>query len=204
MTRNLKFWIAGIVILIAAFLYLQRKETRYAAPSEPIFSGKTDAVEKVRVQTPGDTLELVRQDDTWRIVGHDTLEVRENRIDDLMTRVLGTNRSTIMTEKTEKWPTYSVDDATGTHLTVVGKDDAALGKYVFGRSKSDWSKNYVRVPPDPTVYLTDSNVMYTLSTSPTYWGVKPKPPEPDSLKTDSLQIPPATPALAPAEADTSK
>ena len=188
MTRNVRFWIVGIAVLAVAFLYVQRSKSRHTSSPEAIFSGKTEAIHTVRIHHGQDTLELARDTDAWRIVGHDTLEIRQHRIDNLFDKVLAIKRSTAMTQTPGRWPTYSVDDSTGTHLTVMGEGDAALGEFVFGRSKSDWSKNYVRLKPAPTVYLTDSNVIYQLSTTPTYWGAKPKPPEPDSLQADSASV----------------
>ena len=49
-----------------------------------------------------------------------------------------------------------------------------VGYYIFGRSKSDYSRSYVRVGNNPKVYLADQNVTYMLQTRPTYWGEKPK------------------------------
>ena len=46
--------------------------------------------------------------------------------------------------------------------------------HIFGRSKSDYSRSYVRVGDNPKVYLADQNVTYMLSTLETYWGEKPK------------------------------
>jgi len=205
MTRNLKIWIAGIIVLIAAFLYVQRSKSRYTTHSESIFQGDKEAVSQVRISKGDDALVLQKTDDVWHIVGHDTLETRQNRIDDLTDRVLGVRRTTMMTVRPEKWPTYSVDDSTGTHLQVYGSQEDLLGDFVFGRSTSDWSKNYVRIAPEPGVYLTDSNVMYVLSTSPTYWGTVPKPPEPpaDSLAADSsaVALEPSTPPILSVEPD---
>ena len=192
MTRNLRIWIAGIIVLAIAFLYVQRSKSRYTAHSESVFSGDKEAVGKVLIRKGEDELVLEKANDAWHIVGHDSLATRQNRIDDLMDRVLGVRRTTMMTERPEKWSIYSVDDSTGIHLVVYGSDGGGLGAFVFGRSTSDWSKNYVRMKPDPGVYLTDSSVMYVLSTSPTYWGTKPKPPEPapDSLGTDTTSAEP--------------
>ena len=65
---------------------------------------------------------------------------------------------------------YSLDDSTGTHLALINSKDETVGYYIFGRSKSDYSRSYVRVGDDPKVYLADQNVLYMLSTRVTYWG----------------------------------
>ena len=87
-------------------------------------------------------------------------------------------------ENPEKYGKYSVDDSSGTHLAVIGSKGETVEYYIFGRSKSDYSRSYVRVGDDPKVYLADQNVNYMLSTRPTYWGEKPKVDIPvDTLKT---------------------
>ncbi len=182
---RLKFWIIAIVILVAGFVYVQRSKTQYTTSVEGVFSGDTKSIHTVRIQKGDDTLELVKENDEWRIAGHDTLEIRQNRIDDLLNNVLAVKRSTVMTEKAERWSTYSVDDATGTHLTLLDNNNETLGHFVFGQSKSDWSKSYVRIESSPTVYLTDSNVIYRLNTSATFWGEKPEPPQEAA---DSLRV----------------
>ena len=67
-----------------------------------------------------------------------------------------------------------------------------MGYYVFGRSKSDYSRSYIRIGDDPNVYLSDQNVTYMLSTRETYWGQKPKvevpPPPPIPADTSSAVI----------------
>ena len=175
--RSVNIWIFVAVALVAAFFYVQRSKMRYAVPSEGIFTGDLEAVHRVSIRSGGALLELIKADSTWRIAGHDSLEIRQGRVDDLENRVLGVKRSTVMTEREEKWATYSVDDSTGTHLVLMDAADGTLGEFVFGRSRSDWSKSYVRLKTAPTVYLTDNNVTNFLSTEPTYWGEVPAPPE---------------------------
>ena len=67
-----------------------------------------------------------------------------------------------------------MDDSTGTHLAIINSKGKTIGYYVFGRSKSDYSRSYIRIGDDQKVYLVDQNVTYMLSTRETYWGEKPK------------------------------
>ena len=57
---------------------------------------------------------------------------------------------------------------------MINSNDKTVGQYIFGRSKSDYSRSYVRIGNDPKVYLADENVIYMLSTKESYWGEKPK------------------------------
>ena len=175
--RNMKLWIAMIAILVVGAVYVQHSKTRYTASSEDVFSADREEIQRVLIRTGDTSLELVNAGGEWRIAGNDTLVVRQDRLDALLNKALAVKRTTVMTEKAEKWGTYSVDDSTGTHIALVDPSGGMLGEVVFGRSMSDWSKSYVRLKPDPAVYLTDHNVMYYLSTEATFWGEKPEPPE---------------------------
>ena len=175
--RNMKLWIAVIAILVVGAVYVQYSKGRYTASSEGVFSAEREEIQKVLIRTGDKSLELVNMGGEWRIAGNDTLVVRQDRLDALFNKALAVKRTTLMTEKAEKWGTYSVDDSTGTHLALVDPGGGTLSEVVFGRSMSDWSKSYVRLKPAPAVYLTDHNVMYYLSTEATFWGEKPAPAE---------------------------
>ncbi|SVB18628.1 uncharacterized protein METZ01_LOCUS171482 [marine metagenome] len=126
------------------------------------------------IQNGEEAIELSRIDTLWQISGNDTLEVKSQSINNLLDKVLKVNRGTIISENPEKYEKYSVDDSTGTHLAVINSKGETVGYYVFGRSKSDYSRSYVRLGDDPKVYLADKNITYMLQTHPTYWGEKPK------------------------------
>ena len=93
--------------------------------------------------------------DVWRLVGHDSLEVREAPIDNLFDRVLNVERTTLMTRSADRWTVYSVDDSAGIRLSVRDAGGTELAAFVFGQSKRDWSKNYVRLGSGKAVYLTE-------------------------------------------------
>ena len=170
-----RLWIVVIALLAVGLIYVQRSKRHYTTPTDGIFSGDRDAVAKVAIHQAGEKLELVEEDGAWRIVGHDTLQIRHDRIDGLFDDVLTAKRSTAMTEDSGRWSTYSVDEASGIQLTLFDGNGNILGVFVFGPSRSDWSKSYVRIEPSPTVHLTDRNVVYRLSARETFWGEVPGP-----------------------------
>lgn len=180
MAKGTKVWIVVILLLAVGLFYVYRARSMRAVSPEPIFERDKTEVHRVAIRKGGREIELVREDGEWRISGNDTLEVRPNRLDGLFNRVLKAKRATVMTERTDRWATYSVDDSTGTRLKVMGEGGVVLGEYVFGQSRSDWSKSYVRIPPDPTVYLADENVTFQLDPDETFWGEAPKAEEDDS------------------------
>ena len=174
MTNNLKYAVLVLIILIGIFFLNTNYQSQLESSSEAIFIDEPDNIFKFLIQQGEDAIELNRQDTIWNISGNDTLIVKSQSIDNLFNKVLKVNRGTIISENPNKYIKYSVDDSAGTHLALINSQDETVGYYIFGRSKSDYARSYVRVGDDPKVYLADQNVTYMLQTRPTYWGEKPK------------------------------
>ena len=174
MTKNVQIALIVLVIFVGIYFLNKSSQTKFESTSEAIFNDKPEDIFKFLIQQGQEAIELSRVDTLWRISGNDTLEVQSRSMDNLFDKVLKVNRGTIISESPEKYGKYSVDDSTGTHLAVINSKGKTVGYYVFGRSKSDYSRSYVRVGSDPKVYLTDQNVTYMLQTRPTYWGEKTK------------------------------
>ena len=174
MTKNVQIALIVLVILVGIYFLNKSSQAKFESTSEAIFNSEPEDIFKFLIQKGEEAIELSRVDTLWRISGNDTLEVKSRSMDNLFDKVLKVNRGTIISENPEKYGKYSVDDSTGTHLAVINSKGKTVGYYVFGRSKSDYSRSYVRVGSDPKVYLADQNVTYMLQTRPTYWGEKPK------------------------------
>ncbi len=174
MTKNFQIALIILVVLIGIFFFNKNSQSKLETVSEAIFVDDIEDIFKFLIQKGDEAIELARVDTMWRISGNDTLEIKSQSMDNLFDKVLKVNRGTIISENPEKYGNYSVDDSIGTHLAVIDSKGETVGYYVFGRSKSDYSRSYVRVGSDPKVYLADQNVTYMLQTRPTYWGEKPK------------------------------
>ena len=174
MTKNFQIALIILVVLIGIFFLNKNSQSKLETVSEAIFTEDIEDIFKFLIQNGEEAIELARVDTMWRISGNDTLEIKSQSMDNLFDKVLKVNRGTIISEKPEKYGKYSVDDSTGTHLAVIDSKGETVGYYIFGRSKSDYARSYVRVGSDPKVYLADQNVTYMLQTRPTYWGEKPK------------------------------
>ena len=174
MTNGFKILLFTLVILVGIYLLNIRTQSNLTSTSTSIFTNNLDDISKFLIQSNEEAIELVRIDTTWRISGNDTLVIKTRSMDNLFDKVLKVNRGTIISENSEKYNKYSVDDSTGIHLAVINSKDQTVGYYIFGRSNSDYSRSYVRVGDDPKVYLADENVIYMLSTKASYWGEKPK------------------------------
>ena len=192
MTKNVQIALIVLVTLVGIYFLNKSSQTKFESTSEAIFNDDPEDVFKFLIQQGEEAIELSRVDTLWRISGNDTLEIKSRSMDNLFDKVLKVNRGTIISKNPEKYGKYSVDDSTGTHLAAINSKGETVGYYVFGRSKSDYSRSYIRVGDDPNVYLADQNVTYMLSTRATYWGEKPKEEVPSSpLETplDTLGVP---------------
>jgi len=174
MTKNFQIALVVLVVLIGIFFLNKNSQSKLESTSEAIFTFDVEDIFKFLIQNGNEAIELSRIDTLWEISGNDTLEMKSQSMDNLFEKVLKVNRGTIISENPEKYGKYSVDDSAGTHLAVIDSKGETVGYYVFGRSKSDYSRSYIRVGSDPRVYLADQNVTYMLQTRPTYWGEKPK------------------------------
>ncbi len=183
MSKSLRNGIIIIVVLLGIFFIIQNRQQKRITKSSPIFTGDKADIVKVLIQKGDKAIELARVDTSWEISGNDTLEIRQNRIDNLLNKVLDVERETLVSANPDKWETFSIDDSTGTHLALINANDDTIGYFVFGRSKSDWSHNYIRFKEGPEVYLTSENVISSLNTGEKFWGQVPKPPP---VKADSL------------------
>jgi hypothetical protein len=179
MTKNLKIALISLVLLAGVYFLNQRGQSQYSSHSSQLFSVKAEDVSRFLIQNKTDAIEISRQDSVWVISGNDTLEVKQRSIDNFLDKVLLVETGTLVSKNPDKWPKYSVDDSTGTHLALIDTDGNTMEYAVFGRSKSDYARNYVRTHKDPRVYLTNASILRFLSTSPTYWGEMPKP-EPEA------------------------
>ena len=195
MNNPLKNVVIVAVILIGLYIITNYYQNANFTKSDVIFSGDKSEIVKILIQKGEDVIQLEKQDTTWHIAGVDTLIIRQNRIDDLFDKVLEVKRTTIRSRKESNWINYSVDDSTGTHLALVDESDNTIGYFVFGRSKSDWAHNFVRLRGEQdrkdllkNVYETSESIIHHLNTSVTYWGEKPPVPEIISNEADSLGV----------------
>ena len=187
---NLKWLLIGIAVLLGLYALLQVRESGYTTPTGQVFPEDTDGIYKVEMMTKGDSLTLQKKDLEWTIVGHDTLKVRDHRITALFEQVLKVSRETPMTDNADNWSKYAVDDAMGTHVKVYNAKAELLTYAVFGRSSTDWARNYVRIGDGPEVYLTDRSIVYQVSTDATFWGEKPPEPAPTAVDSaDAAPVP---------------
>jgi len=180
MGKNLRTIIIIVVAVVAALFLNRYLQNRYITSSAAIFNGDVDEVARFTITKADGATTLEKISDVWNIAGNDSLIVRQTRLDNLFNNVLKIEHETMVSKNPAKWAIYSVNDSLGIRLQLFDISDKLLGDYYFGRSAADWSHNNIRFAGEDEVYLTGANVIYQLNTNATYWGEKPKPPEPDS------------------------
>ena len=174
MTKNIKIASIVLCILAASYFITNKNQNDLISKSTSVFSGDPNDIFKILIQNKDEAIELTRIDTTWKISGNDTLIIKPRSLDNFFNNVLKINHETIISENPVKYDKYSISDSLGTHLALINSKGETSSYYVFGRSKSDYSRSYVRIGDDSKVYLTNQNVIYMLSTQISYWGEKPK------------------------------
>ena len=179
MTKNMKISAAIFGVVVILYFISQSGQKKYRAQSNNVFSILMEEVYRFDVQKDSLYIALQRKDTTWQITGNDSLLIQANRINDVENKILNIKRESIVSKKPSKWKSFNVDDSLGTKITFYGFNDEVLGEAIFGRSKSDWQRSYVRLIGEDNVYMTNENVINSLQMRPTFWGKKPPPlPEP--------------------------
>ncbi len=184
MTKELKWVSIVLAVLLAGWFINLKLQQRHVTKSGPIFALEQDDVWGIVISKGDESIKLLRTGDTWNIDQNDSLVMRSQRIENFFNKILKVKKETLVSTNPNKWDTFNVSDSLGTHLTLLDESLEPVGDAIFGRSKTDWSHNYVRFPDKEEVYLTDQNIIYVLNLKATYWGEKPKPPE----KPDSTQV----------------
>ena len=179
MTRNMKILLAILGVIVIVYFISQSGQKKHQAQSNDVFSIVMEEVYRFDVQKDSLYIALQRKDTTWQITGNDSLLIQANRINDVENKILTIKRESVVSKKSSKWKSFNVDDSLGTKITFYGFNDEVLGEAIFGRSKSDWQRSYVRLIGGDNVYMTNDNVINSLQMRPTFWGKKPPPlPEP--------------------------
>ena len=172
---------SSLVVLIIFFVINLNTQQSLQSSSNKIFSIDKNIIQKIIIKLNDDMIELSKLDTTWTIIGHDSLQCKQNLIDSFFDRVLTLESENIMTKNENKWSIYNVDDSLGTHLEIIDSNTNSLGAYILGASSSDYSRCYLRKIGSPEVLLVNQNVMYNLQVNPKYWGevIKELAPSPN-------------------------
>ena len=185
MNKNLRNNLILISILLLLIILKLSNDKSNRSSSEIIFKGNKNLITKIIITQKENSIELLNDGNGWIISGNDTLIVKQERIDNFFDNVLGCKKQTLLATNQDQWSVLSVDDSSGTEVSIYNENDDELAYYVFGRSKIDFQRNNLRIGKNPNVYLTNQNVINDIFPRDSFWGEKPKIVTSDS---DSLKL----------------
>jgi len=179
-----RIWIIGLVSLLIVFSLSQFKQNSLDTRSDQIFNIDKSDIFEINIHQGIDSLSLSFNGDSWSILNHDSLQVKDNTLNDFFDKLLSLKRTSLVSKNASKWDKFMVGDSTGTHLDFLDYNGEYLGSIIVGRSNAEWSSSNVRIEDEVEVYQTNENVSWQLNTSPTHWGEVPAPAEQDSTDSD--------------------
>ena len=162
----------GLIILIGLYVTNNSLQNNYSSKTLSFFNVDEKNILKIVVSSNQDAIELMRMDSSWVISGNDTLIVKEAVIENLFSKMEVLEKQHLVTSKKDNWINYGVTDENGTHLAFINLDGKTVAYYVFGQSKEEYNRCYVRTDQDYDVHLLNSNILYQLQTTPSFWGTK--------------------------------
>ncbi|HDS00714.1 MAG TPA: DUF4340 domain-containing protein [candidate division Zixibacteria bacterium] len=163
-----------LLVLIAAYLYVQNRETESIAPEkiEEYISFDMENVDSVVVEKPQDTLKFYRLDDRWRIVVDsrprpaDTTQVKQ-----VVEMISSIDVGSLVSQNPEKQHLYRVDSLNGTLISVYGQDQE-LARFYLGKNASNYNYSYIRKAGSTDVYMAEDVMSYRFDKAAEDWRDK--------------------------------
>ena len=172
MDNKLKKAIMALAILISLFIINNSIQENYSSTLSSLFNIDEKNILKIVISSNQDAIELMKVDTSWVISGNDSLIVKQDVIENLFHKMKQLEKQHLVTSKTNNWNNYGVADNEGTHLAFINLEGLTVAYYVFGQSKEEYNRCYVRTEKDTDVYLLNDNILYQLQANPNFWGTK--------------------------------
>ena len=102
MTKNLKISLIVLAILLTILFISQNRQLNYNSKSSKLFTIDKDDIVRFLIQNKSDAIELSKKDSVWTISGVDSLEVKQQSIDNFFDKVLLVETSTLVSKNPEK------------------------------------------------------------------------------------------------------
>ena len=172
MDKKLKIGIIFLTIVIGLFLINNSLQKNYSSKLSTFFNIEKDNILKIVISSNQEAIELMKSDSSWVISGNDTLMIKKDVVDNLFIKMIELEKQHLVTSKKENWSQYGITDNIGTHLAFINLEGTTVAYYVFGKSKDEYNRCYVRTEQESEVYLLNSNILYQLQVNPNFWGTK--------------------------------
>ena len=179
MNKSLQYLLAIFGVLLLLFFINQGQQKKYNISTEAIFNVDENNIYKILLQdSNGDSLVLLKSDTTWSMPQADTLEIKDRQINQFFDKVINGSYDMVMSKNPKKWEKFGVTDSSGKKITLFDKNNKSMESVIFSNKGQDYAHNFYRNIYSDEVYRTTENLFYMINVKPTYWGSKPKPPEP--------------------------
>ena len=179
MNKSLQYLLAIFGVLLLLFFINQGQQKKYNISTEAIFNVDENNIYKILLQdSNGDSLVLLKSDTTWSMPQADTLEIKDRQINQFFDKVINGSYDMVMSKNPKKWEKFGVTDSSGKKITLFDKNNKSMESVIFSNKGQDYAHNFYRNISSDEVYRTTENLFYMINVKPTYWGSKPKPPEP--------------------------
>ena len=108
---NNKLSISLIILFSVVGLYFlnlnQQKE--YNSSSTNFINIDQNSINKFIIQSQNEALEIIRQDTSWAISGHDSLIIKAQTLTNFFDKVINLKSQALMTSKQEKWHKFNIE-----------------------------------------------------------------------------------------------
>ncbi len=145
--------IAAVLVLIA--LLSSRTERKHETiASGPIFPGLTaEAAGKIVLANPTKTVELVKQDDKWRVATEGNYPADAQAMQRLLETLPHFDRKYLRSRNPEMQGNFEVSDTSGMEVTVADAAGKELAHFRMGKNGPDYRSQYIRPVGKDEVYL---------------------------------------------------
>ena len=171
MAKQKNPWIKYIILLAVALVLLltvSLKNRRYQPKVSDVFTLNVDDITAFTVSRDTISVTLIKSDTSWVFAEPDTGVVKDMRIDNFLKNVVNARKSGFVTKNADKYEQYNVSDQKSLKVELK-KGDFILATAYFGRSKTNWSQDYIRFPDDPKVYTSQKKILSSLSERASFW-----------------------------------
>ncbi len=157
-TKTLVILFAGLLVLVAAFLFYdsQHGERSFRNELVNIDTAKVTSINIYPKNTDHKLIKIFKEGKYWKvdIPNNKTAYVPDQKVNELFSELLRIKPISVAALNKNKWKEYQVDDSSGTEVKIFeGGDntlDLTIGKFAFQRPKT--MSSYVRVGDDDNVY----------------------------------------------------
>jgi hypothetical protein len=171
MAKSKNIWLRYIIILAVALillLFVSVRNQRYKPKVSSVFDISSEDINAVTITKDTTSLTIIKSDTAWVFAEPDTGLIKDFRVDNFFKYIVNGKKSGFITKNPDKYDQYNVSEKLGLKLDLK-KGEYVLGTIYIGRSKINWSQDYIRYPDDPKVYISQNKMLSHVSERASFW-----------------------------------